>query len=130
MLPEREVAYLAEHWPDAQVSQDGGMVAVVLPQFPFPAGFAPDRADLMLRLPFGFPDAKPDMFWVEPFVTVRGAQPVASEVREVHLGKTWQRFSRHLADQDWRSGVDGLRSYVALINSMLRREAGGEQVAA
>lgn len=125
MLAERDQRYLDERWPNHEVLEDGGQIAVVLQGFRFPDGFAPRRADVLLRLPFGFPDSRPDMFWVEPEVLLYGAPPAASEQREVYLGRTWQRFSRHLQEGQWRPGTDGVQSYVTLLRLMLRREAAG-----
>ena len=123
MLSERDQRYLTERWPGHEVVEDGGQIAVVLSGFDFPEGFQPGRADVLLRLPFGFPDARTDMFWVEPAVLLHGTPPVTSELRETYLGRTWQRFSRHLTEGQWRPGLDDLQSYVTLIRTMLRREA-------
>ena len=48
----------------------------------------------------------------------------AAEVAENHLGRAWQRWSRHFQPGQWRSGVDGLESYLALIRRELIRCAG------
>lgn len=117
------MAWLVGHWPDHRLEQDGGHPAVVLPGFRLPAGFEPQVVDLLLLVPFGYPDAPLDMFWVDPFVSLRGAAPQAT-CADVHLGKTWQRFSRHLPRGVWRPGSDGVQSYIALITTMLTREAG------
>jgi hypothetical protein len=130
MLPEKDMTYLAEHWPGHRIEQDGAQIAVVLPDFRFPPGFQPERGDVLLLLPFGFPDTQPDMFWVDPPVALHGAAPAATEVREQHLGRTWQRFSRHLDASGWRPGTDGLQTYVALLRTRLRLEAGPAEQAA
>lgn len=130
MLTEPDRDYLATRWPDHQVLQDGGGVAVILRAFLLPAAFSPATVDLLLRLPFGFPDTQPDMFWVYPHVLLRGVPPVAASVIEHMHGLAWQRFSRHLPAGVWRPGIDNLQSYVALITTMLEREAGVSRRAA
>lgn len=118
------MAYLAEQWPGHEVSQDGGEIAVVLPEFNLPDGFEPRVVDLLLRLPFGFPETQPDMFWVDPHVTLHGAQPEACTEVGAYLGRSWMRFSRHLPDGVWRPGIDDLRAYMSLIIKRLADEAG------
>jgi hypothetical protein len=129
MLPPADVEYLTRRWPDHTLKQDGGMVAVLLPGFELPAGFEPRRVDLLLRLQVGYPIVQPDMFWVDPAVTLHGRAPVASGSREVYLGRTWQRFSRHLQSGAWRPDY-GVRNYLALVVSDLGREARSERQAA
>jgi hypothetical protein len=130
MIAELDLRYLTERWPGHTVHQDGAGVAVILPGYRLPAGFLPQVVELLLRLPFGFPDSQPDMFWVYPHVTVNGRPPDAASLVEQMLGRAWQRFSRHLPPGMWRPGVDNLQSYMALIATMLEREAAGGRVAA
>jgi hypothetical protein len=111
---------------DYEVTSEAGLICVVLKDWPLPEGYQPRQVDLMLRLPVGFPDAQPDMYWCNPTVHLAGgALPPAAEVMEEHLGRTWQRFSRHLPPGAWQSGRDNLASYLALINHGLESEAGG-----
>lgn len=107
---------------------EGQMISVIIYGYPLPAGYSPSTVDLLLRLPHGFPDAAPDMFWADPAVTyANGAVPPATNVREVHHARTWQRWSRHLAVA-WRPGIDNLQTYLRLIRTDL--ENGGARVAA
>jgi hypothetical protein len=110
-----------------QVSQEGGMICVVIENWPLPPGYQPDAVNLLLRLPPGFPDAQPDMYWCDPPVSIvaTGSYPQAANQMEQYLGRTWQRFSRHLAPGAWQVGRDDLASYLALIREGLAREAGG-----
>jgi hypothetical protein len=66
------------------------------------------------------------MWWCEPAVKlVNGAEIPATQVSEQHLGRIWQRWSRHFQPGQWRSGVDGLESFVALIRGEIQRSAPG-----
>lgn len=116
------MTYLAARWPGHRLELDGGQVTVVLPSYRLPPGFAPETVELLLVIPFGYPDAPLDMFWASPAVTLHGAAPAATSP-ETHLGRQWQRFSRHLPPGTWRPGLDSLQSYIALLCSMLEREA-------
>jgi len=124
MLPPDDQAFLEDRFPDFTISNEGGMIVIVIPGLPLPAGFTAGRADLMLRLSPGYPDVPPDMWWFEPFVLRTDGQVIAAtEAREPHLGRVWQRWSRHFTAGQWRAGVDSLESYVSLVRSELRAAA-------
>jgi len=123
MLSEGDEAYLKEHGFDYEVVQEGAMFSLVIRSFRLPAGYEPPVVDLLLRLPGGFPDAAPDMFWMHPVVAyVGGGVPPATETRLDYGGRTWQRWSRHLAIA-WRPGIDNLQSYLRLIRTDLENGA-------
>lgn len=106
-----------------EATVEANLICLVIHGYRLPAGYDPTEADLLLRLPMQFPSVAPDMFWLDPAVTYAGgAVPPATEVREPHLGRMWQRWSRHFTDARWRPGVDDLRTYLALIGSTLKRE--------
>jgi hypothetical protein len=122
VLPEPDQNYLSERWPGHSITTEDNQVVVVLPGFCLPEGFEPRTVEMLLMLPFGFPETPPDMFWVSPRVTLRGAPPQTAELTQQIIGRAWQRFSRHLPAGAWRPG-DNLKSWVTMINTMLQREA-------
>lgn len=125
-LPIIDTTYLVERGSRHTVTVEGGMICVVLSAFPLPAGYDRAHADLLLRLSPGYPDVAPDMWWFDPPVKlVNGASPPATDVRESHLGRAWQRWSRHFNQGQWRSGVDCLETFLALIQKELLRGVGG-----
>jgi Prokaryotic E2 family E len=99
-----------------------GFVNLVLADFPTP-GLDPDTVDLLLRLPFGFPDATPDMYWVSPALTANRSAIAGTEVTETYVGRSWQRWSRHIGGQ-WRPGVDNLETYLAYVRRALAMAGG------
>jgi hypothetical protein len=120
VLPDYDQAFLTERHPGWSQGVEAGMLCVVLPNFPLPAGLTLASADLLLRLSPGYPDIAPDMWWFEPFVCrTDGGEIVQTNSHEVYLGRTWQRWSRHLSPDQWRPGVDSLESYLSLVNSQL-----------
>ena len=124
MLPPHDAEHLSDRAPDHSVTSEAGMICVVLPSFPLPPGFDRLSADLLLRLSPGYPDVPPDMWWFNPPVRrTDGAEIAATQSYERHLGKEWQRWSRHLDPVQWRSGVDSLQSYLALVQKELRAAA-------
>jgi E2/UBC family protein E len=123
MLSEGDETYLKERGFDYEVVPEGAMFALIIRGFRLPAGYEPDVVDLLLRLPGGFPDAAPDMFWTDPVVAYAdGGQPPATDARLEFEGRTWQRWSRHLAIA-WRPGIDSLQTYLRLIRTDLEKNA-------
>lgn len=102
--------------------EDGpnGWSYIVIEGYGLPEGFSAPNVDLLVQLHPQFPDVPPDMFWVHPRVTLTltGAGPNATQVDEPILGRTWQRFSRHLQSGQWRPG-DDLRTWLAAIRRLL-----------
>lgn len=122
-LPARDVKFLSERgltWelvPDPQ-----GAACLVVKEFNVAAGgFTPSVTELMIRIPAQYPMTPLDMWYCDPPVRLvaSGQFAQASEVIENHIGRNWQRFSRHL-NGGWRPGVDSLRSYFALIQRELQ----------
>ena len=121
-LPELDVVYLNERGIAHQVVFEGGMTCVVMPEWPLPEGFDHQSSDLLLRLSPGYPDVQPDMWWFSPAVRRADGQELPNTgVVETHLGRSWQRWSRHFSGGQWQSGIDCLESYLALIRQDLER---------
>lgn len=122
MLPPIDMKFLHETAPAHSIASEGGMICVVIPDFALGLGYDRATSDLLLRLSGGYPDVKPDMWWFHPPVRRTDGQTIeATQTQEQYLGRTWQRWSRHLNDGQWRSGIDTLRSYIALVRSELRK---------
>jgi hypothetical protein len=120
MLPPIDLEYLRDKAPSHTVLSEGGMMCVLVPSYALPKGFDRDCSDLLLRLAPGYPDVPPDMWWFDPPVRrTDGVEIPATQSREGHLGRQWQRWSRHLQPGQWRSGVDSLQSFFALVRKEL-----------
>lgn len=121
-LPQADIACLAERGIQYTVSSEANMTCVLFPGYLLPKGYNLAAADLLLRLQPGFPDVPPDMWWFFPAIRrADGGVIQATEVMERHLGRDWQRWSRHFNGGQWRSGVDSLESFLALIRRELER---------
>lgn len=122
-LPARDSAFLAERGFECELLPDPGAgVCLVVHAFDVAGGgFSPSPIDLMIRIPPQYPMTPLDMWYCDPAIRLMstGQFAHASEVTERHLGRTWQRFSRHL-NGAWRPGLDGLRSYFALVQAELQ----------
>jgi hypothetical protein len=121
MLPATDLEYLRERIPGYSVTPEAGLLCVLMPQFELGEGFSLARSDLLIRLAPGYPDVLPDMWWFSPPIQRSDGKAIAcTQVREHHLQRDWQRWSRHLTPAQWKSGIDGLESYVAIIRRELR----------
>jgi len=124
LLPD-DADYLAERGIAYEVREEGGMTCVVLPRWTLPAGLSTSETDVLIRLAPGYPDIAPDMWWVDPPLRLAdGVEIAATQVTEQHLGRTWQRWSRHFNAGHWRPGTDRLSGYLALMDVEFRRAAG------
>jgi hypothetical protein len=123
-LPALDVAYLSENGISHEIVSDGGMICVVIPDFPLPVGLNLASSDLLLRLSPGYPDVTPDMWWFGTSVTYKDGRTIPqTESMEPYLGRTWQRWSRHFDQGRWKPGLDCLESFLAVIRSDLNKYA-------
>lgn len=126
MLPAYDHKFLSERAGSHSVAAEANMTCVVLPGFRLPDGLKPAQSDLLVRISPGYPDVAPDMWWFDPPVARADGQPIpATQVMERCLGRNWQRWSRHLAAGQWRSGVDGLETFLAIIRRELDKASSG-----
>lgn len=121
-LPANDLEFLGDRATDHRVANEANMTCIVLAGFDLPPGYDRSKSDLLLRLNPGYPDVPPDMWWFDPPIRrADGREIEATNVTETHLGRSWQRWSRHFSGGQWRSGVDTLESFVALIRRELIR---------
>lgn len=121
-LPAIDATYLRDRGIDHSVSSEANMICVVINNYQLPAGYDRTHSSLLLRLNPGYPDVPPDMWWFAPPIGRSDGQEIpATQVRETHLGRNWQRWSRHLNAGQWRSGIDCLETLLALVRKELER---------
>jgi len=114
---EKEVEELRRIY-QVTIIEDSEWINIVLPAFPLGDGFTVFSSDLLLRVPRSYPDAGPDMFWLEVAVTLPSGQPPqAAEVIEQHVGRSWRRFSWHR--RSWKPSVDNLDGYLEFVHRRL-----------
>lgn len=122
LLPAVDATLLRDRFPRSEVRLDSGMVCVMLPDWELTPGFTLARADLLLRLSAGFPDIQPDMWWMSPALELATGRVIAAtELRETYLGRSWQRWSRHLPPGLWSPATDGIHTYLAQIRTVLKQ---------
>lgn len=109
-LPEDDEAYLNGKGYRWELIPAGEEAFLVLHSFPVSAELYDHSAvDLMIRIPAQYPNAKLDMFYVDPALRLKsGGYPDRADHFEDHAHRHWQRFSRHIPDAQWRVGIDGI----------------------
>lgn len=128
-LPQPEIEFLDSRGLQYAVTEESGMTCVVFPGYALPGGLNVAASDLLVRLSPGFPDVPPDMWWFCPAVSRNDSQAIpCTEVTENHLGRSWQRWSRHLHANQWQSGTDSLQSFLALISKEVAKYAQPETI--
>lgn len=123
LLPERDRTFLDCKGYRYTAQRAEQQTCVTLHDLPLPTGFNIASCELLVRLPAGWPEATPDMFWVQPNLSVTGVVPAQAQVQEQLLGSPWQRFSRHLTPGEWRAGIDDLEAWITWITWSLRQDA-------
>ena len=119
-LPRRCRKYLTDKGFTFSEPSDNGTAAVVIDPWQQPPGRSDhDHVALLLLLPNGYPDAAPDMFYVHPWIKLRGTSnwPAAASVSLQFVGTNWQRWSRHWSD--WRPGIDGIQTWLLKVRHAL-----------
>jgi hypothetical protein len=92
---------------------------IILRDVSLPAGYSVTKVNILIKVPPTFPDARPDMFWVNPpIVLANGAQPQATSIESMG-SESWQRYSWHLQPQAWHAGTSRLRDFVRAVLARL-----------
>jgi hypothetical protein len=123
VLPSRCRKYLIER-EIAFEEVDGPQKAIILRAYPIPTGhFDHNKAEILILLPNGYPDVRPDMFFAMPWLKLAKGNryPKAADQPFEFGGRRWQRWSRH-SDQ-WRPGVDGVWTMLRRIDAALEAAA-------
>jgi hypothetical protein len=118
---QRELDELLGASHNIEVSEDPDFINLVFKAFQLGVGYNATESDLLLKIPRSYPDAGPDMFWVDPKITLASGQvPQSAEGIETHLGKQWRRFSWHRQGSPWNPMIDNMQSYIEFIRRRLR----------
>jgi hypothetical protein len=101
--------------------QPGGWTFLIVHDYPVPDCFVPKVVRLLVKLPPLFPDAAPDMFWLNPQLrTTSGTMPQGTSIENL-LDAQWQRFSWHLQPGAWQPGTSTLRDFMRCVRARLEK---------
>lgn len=119
MLRPDDEDYLASHGIAYELIADGQGTHLILTDVALPPGLVPSSVDILVTLPPGFNDIGPDMFWCYPSVARSDGRGIpGTETPHDFNGRTWQRWSRHIAGA-WRPGIDNVATYIAYVKRSL-----------
>jgi hypothetical protein len=119
-LPEEDEDYLRQKgfdWELIPVEEEG---CLVLKGYSVSATvYDRSATDVMIRIPAQYNNAALDMFYCDPPLKLKnGGYPNRADHFENHVGRKWQRFSRHFPTP-WRPGVDGLPTLLTFVQREL-----------
>jgi hypothetical protein len=119
-LPRKDVSFLQAKGFTYELRQIGQELYFVLKDWPFPATYTPERADVLIIISPAYPLGSLDMFWTHPSIRLKsGAWPQAADPHQVlNDGKQWQRWSRHI---NWRAGTDNLQTFIKAITMEINK---------
>lgn len=119
LIPENDIDFLQGKEYEYELIPFNAGVYLIIMNYDFPEAYTPRVADLLIRLPTGYPNSRVDMFFTKPDVKlINGTWPQASANHVPQNATNWQQWSRHI---NWRIGVDSLRTFFAAIKKELAK---------
>ena len=98
----------------------GDEIGVVIKDYPIPTAiWNQSSADLLIKAHPAYPNAKIDMFWLDPPISLKRGVPANATIPEAQFGKQWQRFSWHVGT--WDPAHDNLLTYLTVVDDRLNR---------
>ncbi len=117
-LPISDQLYLDIQNIEHEVVAVSGQIGIIFKNYFLGGAVTPGNADVLIMLPQSYPDTHPDMFYTEPWVSMKsGGWPEKADHPFDFNGRRWQRWSRH--NSDWRPGIDGIRTMLRRIDFAL-----------
>ena len=122
-LPQEDLEWLDRSPHRFELVAEGGVLRVILYDFPIPPGYQQPGADVNVRIEPGYPDSQIDMVYVHPALQRADGKAIAAISSDNFDGKQWQRWSRHrTAANPWRPGIDSLATHFGLVEHWFARE--------
>lgn len=121
-LPEFDRDYLTSKGYRFEEKVEGAINGLIIRNYELPMGkYNLERSDLLIIIPKGYPDTRPDMWFFFPAILLSPSNRPARQTQATLTfeEKSWQRWSRHYQANEWRSGVDGIHTYLKKIKQAL-----------
>lgn len=103
-------------WRIESIKSECGLV---ISDYPLTEGYNFSKVELLILIPNNYPMAHLDMFYLDPGIVRADGKPIEALQNEIHLGKKWQRWSRHY---QWRAGLDNIKTHIYIIENSLKNE--------
>jgi hypothetical protein len=117
LLPN-DKEFLDSHGYNYEVHEMPGLTLLVINDYMLAPMFNQEKTKVLIQIPAGYPLGQLDMFWVNPYITLKatGSYPSCADYfGNSFLGESWQRFSRHYA---WKQGYN-LSTHLNVIKETL-----------
>lgn len=121
-LPEFDREYLLEKEYVFEEKIDANRNGLIIRNWILPTGkYNLETSDLLILLPNGYPEVRPDMWYFNPAILLAPSNRLAKQTQaNINFeGKVWQRWSRHYPANEWRSGIDGIHTYLKKVQTAL-----------
>jgi len=121
-LPEFDRDYLLEKGYQFEEKIDANRNGLILRNWLLPVEkYNLLTSDLLILIPNGYPEVRPDMWYFNPAILLAPSNRPARQTQiSINFeGKAWQRWSRHYPANEWRSGIDGIHTYLKKVQTAL-----------
>lgn len=114
------IEQLREQGYTVDMIEENQEIGIIIHDYPIPDSIWSRKiVDLLVVAHPSYPNAKMDMFWVDPTITRNDGGNINGGTNVSKFGKTWQQFSWHVAS--WNPAHDNLITYLDVVNERLRR---------
>lgn len=124
VLPDFDQNYLRDKGLNYLEAESNNHKGIIIKNWILPKDkYNVNCSDLLIIIPPGYPDVAPDMWYFNPELTLLPDRRFAKATNHTieFNGINWQRWSRHLSADKWRSGIDGIHTYLKRIIESLEK---------
>jgi hypothetical protein len=121
-LPEADETFLNSKGHSWELQAGRKEQLLIIHDYALPEGrYNPSLVDILIKIPSGYPNANPDMFFIAQKVARADGTPPQNVTETPINGGTWHQWSRHYPANLWRAGIDGLESYMLAVRKELEK---------
>lgn len=107
-LVQSQIDRVRQDYPELVVApQPDGSIDLELPGFELPPGWTKPQTSVMVSIPVGYPDNKPQGFFIDPDLQLASGQAVGLSGPQVRGDHNWNYFCWNSAE--WDPHRDGFR---------------------
>lgn len=118
-LLEEHISHLRSQGYNIEVKEDSE-ICIIFKDYRIPSNiWNCDKTDLLVITHPTYPNAKMDMFWVDPPIALKSGAQAQAVSPETRCGRSWLRFSWHV--QTWNPAHDNLMTYLNVVDDRLKR---------
>lgn len=105
---------------DIVTKTDASNLGIIFKNYKVPGNiWTPQTIDLLVTAHDSYPNARMDMFWVSPPLSLKnGGQPEATSTTK-RFNRTWQQFSWHT--NAWDPAKDSIKTHLLVVKERLQR---------